>query len=159
MKQPVTKENMTRSLITVKWNYPMDRAFGIMEEHRIRHLPVTDSNGKVVGVLSRHDVERAMNPNRPSFAADCFVGDFMSWPVVSVKESTPIKDVAEGMIDEKVSCFLVENSTGDTVGIITSEDLLRLLHSMLTENTSTVKQFAYTPFVTEVIRELETAGI
>lgn len=159
MKQPVTRESMTKSLVKVRWNESMARASEIMEERRIRHLPVMDEASKVVGVLSSHDVVRAMNPNRPGFDAKALVGDFMSWPVISVKESTPIKDVAEGMIDEKVSCFLVENSEGATVGIITSEDLLRLLHNMLSTNGSTLKQLSYTPFVTEMIHELETAGI
>lgn len=159
MKQPVAKQNMTKSLITVKWNYPMDKALQTMEEKRIRHLPVVDESGKVVGVLSRRDVERAMNPTRPGFAVDAIVGDFMSWPAITVKESTLIKDVAEGMVDEKVSCFLVESKDGNLVGIITTEDLLKLLKSMLTENTSTVKQFTYSPFLVEAIHEMETAGI
>lgn len=159
MKQPVTKENMTKSIITVKWNYPMDLAYQTMEERRIRHLPVTDESAKILGVLSRHDVERAMNPSRPGFVPGAIVGDFMTWPALTVKESAPIRDVAEGMVDEKVSCFLVENDVGALVGIITSEDLLRLLKNMLSGNTSTVKQFSFTPFVQEAMREMESAGI
>lgn len=159
MKQPVAKQTMTKSLVTVKWNFPMDKALQAMEEKRIRHLPVVDESGKVVGVLSRRDVERAMNPTRPGFAVDAIVGDFMSWPAITVKESTLIKDVAEGMVDEKVSCFLVENKEGNLVGIITTEDLLKLLTSMLSENTSTVKQFTYSPFLAEAIHEMESAGI
>jgi acetoin utilization protein AcuB len=159
MKQPITKESMTKSMITVKWSYPMDLAYQTMEERRIRHLPVTDETGKVMGVLSLHDVERAMNPNRPGFAQGTVVGDFMSWPALTVKDSVPIRDVAEGMVDEKVSCFLVENEEGALVGIITSEDLLRLLKGLLSSNASTVKQFAFTPFVYEAMREMEAAGI
>lgn len=157
MKRPTTQQSMTHTLVTVKWNTSIRQAHELMGERRIRHLPVTDEEGFVVGILSDRDVNRAMSPVRPGFMEDSLVGDFMSWPAITVDEKTSIKDVAEGMVDEKVSAFLVTKGGEQVVGIITSEDLLRLLKEMLKDEPG--RLLPYTPILTEAIKELSSAGI
>lgn len=78
-----------------------------MERKNIRHLPVVDDEGFVTGILSDRDVARASSPDRPGFMGGRLVSDFMSWPAITVDQSLPLADVAEGMVDEKVSSFLV----------------------------------------------------
>ena len=154
------KDNMTRDLVTVRWDDPMAEASSLMEEQRIRHLPVTDAEGKVIGILSDRDVKLATNPSRPGFAAKCVVGDYMSWPALSVPETMALDKVAEGMVDEKLSAFLVTGKEKEVVGIITSEDLLRHLVSVLRdEKPSTWAQLPYTPIVRQALRTAENLGI
>jgi len=46
---------MTRHVYTVSEDTPFIEAKKIMKLHKIRHIPVTDSDGKLVGLLSiRH---------------------------------------------------------------------------------------------------------
>lgn len=46
---------MTKDVITVNENVSLDEARAMIKTHRIRHLPVTDENGIVVGLFSvRH---------------------------------------------------------------------------------------------------------
>lgn len=155
-----TGEMMSKSLVTISQNRSLGDALQLMEEHRIRHLPVTEDDGAtVVGILSDRDVQRAMSPVRPSFLPGQLVRDFMSWPAITVAENTPIADVAEGMIDEKVSAFLVARGE-EVVGIVTSEDLLRLLKDVMREEKpSLLATLPYTPVVREAIQELQSAGI
>lgn len=162
MQRSTAKENMTKTLVTVAWNKPMEEASRLMEERRIRHLPVVDKEGLVIGILSDRDVNRAMNPLRPGFAEGMVVGDFMSWPAVTVDENVSIADVAEGMIDEKVSAFLVTKGENEVTGIVTSEDLLQLLRKALKEekiSKFSLASLPYTPIVREAMRELSSAGI
>ena len=162
MKAPIVKDNMTKALVTVSWSDAMTKAHKIMEERRIRHLPVIDREGFVVGILSDRDVFRAMSPGRPGFASDIVVGDYMSWPAITVDEKSSVKDITEGMIDEKVSAFLVTRDGKQVVGIVTSEDLLRYLHSLLDgkgEQRVGLDAIKYTPIVQEVMREMSAAGI
>jgi CBS domain-containing protein len=160
MKSMIVKFEMSKKLITVKWNETLSEAFRLMEEYNIRHLPVLDAYDHLVGILSNRDLQRAMNPQRPGFAEGCLVSDFMSWPTITIDENTPIKQVAEGMIDEKISALLVTSGQSNIVGIVTSEDLLRYLAASLEEGKSkTLKNIQYWPVVGEIIKEAEAAGI
>ncbi len=161
MKNPQLKENLTKTLTCVRWNTAMAQASELMEERRIRHLPVIDMDGFVVGILSDRDVKRAMDPQRPAFKEGLIVSDFMSWPAIQVDESTSLEKVTEGMIDEKISAFLVSRGN-QVVGIVTSEDLLRLLASMLKDNkrnkSLSLSDVLYQPVAQEFLRELNMVG-
>lgn len=50
------KEVMTRTPRLTAENTPVYDALNIMEEHQITVLPVTDSSGKVTGILHLHDI-------------------------------------------------------------------------------------------------------
>lgn len=160
MKFSTVKENMTKKLVTVHWNEPIEKAYTLMEERRIRHLPVVNQEGTVIGILSGRDVNRAMDPARPTFSKGSLVGDFMSWPAVTVEESASIREVAEGMIDEKISALLVSRGT-QVVGIVTSEDLLRFLAKMLKdkEDKTSFIDFPFFPAINEAAREASSVGI
>lgn len=162
MRTVLTKENMTKTLITIRWNESIEKAFQKMEEFRIRHLPVVDKDDFVVGIISDRDVNRAMNTERPGFDESVLVGDFMSWPAITVDEKASIADVAEGMVDEKVSAFLVTRNGNEVVGIVTSEDLLGYLAKQLREGAKKrplLESLPYTPVAQEAIRELNAAGL
>ncbi len=113
---------MTKKVFTISCDKPVIEAARIMKEKNIRHLPVTNHVGTVIGILSDRDLQRAIN-----VLEQYKVEDFMSWPVYSVSESTSVKRIAEEMISQKVSAFLVEDLNGHLKGIITTDDLLRLL--------------------------------
>ncbi len=156
----ITAETMTKKVFTVSAAASLEAADALMEEKNIRHLPVVDEAGLVIGIVSNRDIQRAINPNKPGFASNLKVADVMSWPALTVSEDTPIKDVAEGMIDEKVSAFLVTRGENEVAGIVTSEDLLRLLYTILKgEKVSTFKTLPYTPVVREALQELQSLGI
>ncbi len=160
MKPISVKFKMSKNLITVKWNDPMGEAYALMEEYRIRHLPVLDAEGIVIGILSDRDVHHAMNPKRNGFIPDCQVADFMSWPAITVDENSTLKAVAEGMVDEKISALLVTSKGDRVVGIVTSEDLLRFLASSFRPSEeSTLANIKYSPLVGEILREAQAAGL
>ncbi len=152
-------ESMTKSLVTIGAHEPIALAAEKMEEKRIRHLPVTDKTGLVIGILSDRDVKHATNPRRPGFAPGLLVSEFMSWPAVTVDESTPVRDLAEGMITEKISAFLVTRNGKEVVGIVTTEDLLRFLCTLLEEKKSALESLPYNPVVREMMQELQSVGI
>lgn len=128
-----TQEVMTTRLITAKASDSLATAYKIMQEKGIRHLPVMDDRNSVVGILSDRDIQRAMTVKKLNtfqqevhLDAQILVEDFMSWPVYAVSETTTIKRVAEEMLSQKVSAFVVEDNLGRLKGIITTDDLLKL---------------------------------
>jgi CBS domain-containing protein len=59
-KETLVKEIMSTGVISVRSDTPLSDCLRMVTEHRIRHLPVLDSAGKVVGVLSIGDLVRAV---------------------------------------------------------------------------------------------------
>ena len=58
-KDTLLHEVMTKELITVTKDYKIDQCMEIMNEKRIRHLPVLE-NKKIVGIISIGDVLKIM---------------------------------------------------------------------------------------------------
>jgi CBS domain-containing protein len=59
-KETLVKEIMSTGVISVRSDTLLSDCLRMVTEHRIRHLPVLDSAGKVVGVLSIGDLVRAV---------------------------------------------------------------------------------------------------
>lgn len=156
--------HMSNRLITIGWNEKMSTAHQRMMDQKIRHLPVTNERAEIVGILSDRDVQRAMisdesqmrelswEGSKPEFTNDARVRHFMSWPVKTIDQHCDIRWAAELMILEKVSSFLVK-SHERIVGIITAEDLIRILIEVLSDPQtpnkwtlkSTFKEFDFGP--------------
>ncbi|KHD89210.1 MAG: hypothetical protein OM95_05190 [Bdellovibrio sp. ArHS] len=120
----VLKDHMTKKLITVSRTASAAEAQRLMANYWIRHLPVMDEQEDyIVGMLSDRDLIRA-----PS--AEVSVDTLMTSPIKTFDIETPIADVVDGMIEEKVSAFLITKKD-EVVGIVTSEDMLIVLHQIL----------------------------
>lgn len=172
-------DTMTRAMVTIHFDQPIEDAYLMMQQWGVRHLPVRDASGKIVGILADSDIFRAMKPTGPGFEAGQTVSDFMSWPALSIDESTPVAEVAEAMLTEKVGALLVTGEAGEPVGIVTTEDLLRVLQRMITqparesavaavggraasaraEGAPTLSEISLSPVVREAMRELQSVGI
>ena len=136
---------MTDKVIRIGWNAPLAGAFELMQQHRLRHLPVLDDDGDVIGILSDRDLQRAMRSELewnatlgakiPSFESvqfdpDAKVRHYMSWPVKTVGAKSDLREVAGMMVVDKISSVLI--CDGDrTMGILTTEDLLKVLMGLL----------------------------
>jgi CBS domain-containing protein len=66
--QTTTAEVMSSTLFTCGPDQPLEEAAMVMEERQVRRLPVVDDDGRVIGIVVRRDVERALTP-APSTAS------------------------------------------------------------------------------------------
>jgi acetoin utilization protein AcuB len=110
----------------------------IMRERRIRRLPVLDSHGRLVGIVSDRDILQASPSPATSLAKweipellhKLTVENVMTTDVISIPEDTPLEEAARIMADGRVGGLPVMRG-GDLVGIITESDLFKaLLHLM-----------------------------
>lgn len=137
-------EIMQCEVCTVTPETSIKDAYLLMKGNDIRHLPVTDMSGKVVGILSDRDIQRAMEVKMfNEYQQEIYlppglvVSNFMSWPVYTARPSTTIKSVAESILKEKISAVVVLDSGGKLTGILTTTDLLAFLVDLLSsENTA-----------------------
>ncbi len=135
-------------LVTIGAEDPVEEAYEMMVQKKLRHLPVVDRDDQVVGIISSHDIERAKWPYPNSqgrfipdtgFPIHAEVRDYMTAPVISLSVLSDISWVVDLMLDKKVSSCLIEKD-GEVIGIITAHDLLVLLKELLhkTNNSPTM---------------------
>jgi CBS domain-containing protein len=53
-------EVMSKNPLTISPDKPLKEAAKVMQDHKVHRLPVLDSEGQVIGILTRGDVIRAM---------------------------------------------------------------------------------------------------
>lgn len=122
---------MTQDVITVGADEPLDQVVEVMEQHRIKRVPVTQ-DGKVVGVVSRADLLRALVV---STRKDDLVGSDDR----SVREA--IMDALDREAWAPMTSLNVTVADGvvDLWGTITSDQERRAI-CVIAENTPGVKQ-------------------
>lgn len=134
-------------MICIKTGTPMAEARELMENRRVRHLPVLNESEEVIGMLSKHDLTDV-----PKFQ-DLPIELFASFPAQYVTLDTPISTVSLRMIEAKISSLVLADYSGEAVGIITTDDLLYELAKLTRENEEhTVAEW------TGAITNVNTAG-
>lgn len=155
----------------IRLDESMFHAFSLMNKLGVRHLPVTDHANNIIGMLSDRDIQRAMQTDtrygdtaRPyyTFEAEAKVEDYMSYPVETIGENASVADAARAMLENKISSLIV-TSADSTIGIITTEDLLRFLvnrdESSLTHFKDNIKSVLASSPVGGVAHSLANSGI
>jgi acetoin utilization protein AcuB len=134
----IAKDLMTKKVFTIQDMSTVSEAQELMKKHGIRHLPVMNQEGRLVGLLSDRDVQRASSFKYPIYSEDAtvfnsslVVDKFMSWPIQTIDENTSVKDLAKIMISEKASALVVNAKNSYIKGIITSEDVLQYLVELI----------------------------
>jgi CBS domain-containing protein len=120
---------MTRKLITVPMDQSLMEAAELMKERRLRHLPVTNRQGEIVGLLSQADLQFAMQPENEK------VENLMSGPIDFVEEDLSLRQATLLMLQKRIPCLFVVDEKKNTVGIVTTDDLLWHLAHLLAEET------------------------
>ncbi len=95
-----------------------------MRAERVHHVPVLDGPA-LVGILSRDDAHEAWLRDGAA-AAKRTVGEVCTTQPLTVGPLTPLRDVANAMVERGVASALVVDGAV-LVGIFTSTDALRLL--------------------------------
>jgi acetoin utilization protein AcuB len=133
------KDRMTpQPLIVVTPDTPVTEAQGLMQEHNVRHLPVVTDHHKLVGLLTRETMLRAIPWSATSLSmletqyilSKVKVGKIMSHDLITITEDVPVEEAARIMVDHKINCLLVLREEA-LVGIITDIDLLSTTMEML----------------------------
>lgn len=120
---------MTQSPRTIDIGHHVAAAWALMQQHRIRHLPVLDGD-KVVGVLSDRDL-RMLQGLRGVDPADITVRETMQPEVYVVGPQTPLGEVAHTMAQRRIGSAVVMEE-GAVVGIFTTTDALVVLDALAT---------------------------
>lgn len=101
----------------------------IFEENRFHHLPVVDSDGEAIGMVSNQDVDNYVNITRIISEGDSAIRirDIMTKPIFAYYEDVSASRAASAMVDNNIHAIVVMNKNDEMSGILTATDLLRYL--------------------------------
>jgi CBS domain-containing protein len=142
MKQWKVADVMTRPVVSVRADAPYSEIVTLLAKHSISAVPVVDTFGRVIGVVSEADLlhkieflgddteprffewgtRRANRAKARGFAAE----DLMTSPAVTVAPSTPLTAAARLMEKHNVKRLPVVNDAGHLNGIVSRNDLLKM---------------------------------
>ena len=115
---------MSRDLFTVSPDDLIDLAASVMDWRHIRHVPVEDRDGRLIGLVTHRSLLRTIsNGTRANVEGSITVRDVMIENPLTVTPSTSSLEAIEVMRSKRIGCLPVIE--GDQlVGIVTSYDFL-----------------------------------
>jgi CBS domain-containing protein len=126
---------MATDLFTVRPDDLVDLAASVMTWRHIRHVPVEDNEGRLVGLVSHRALLKLLSQGVLGNEAPLTVREIMTPEPLTVSSTTPTLEALEIMRRNRVGCLPVLDD-GRLVGIVTSYDFLdasaRLFKDQLT---------------------------
>lgn len=121
---------MTEELFTVRPDDLLDLAASIMDWKHVRHVPVEDDEGKIVGLISHRAILREVAKGRLSVDDPSAVKDVMNPNPITAAPDMLTVDAIRLMRQSKMGCLPVVDK-GKLVGIVTDHDLINVAGKLL----------------------------
>lgn len=137
---------MTPNVTTINPQTSVKQAIGILRQHKISRLPVTEDN-TLVGIVSIYDIvhrfhkpqerkemskrnqERSGLLSEKHSPLDVDTRSIMKQNLVTASQKTTMPDIIESITDNNVGSVLITSKDNAVKGIITRRDILhRLVH-------------------------------
>jgi acetoin utilization protein AcuB len=130
-------ERMSRPVISVSPDTPINDALAMFRKEHIRRAPVI-KDGKLVGIVSERDLLNASPSSVTTLSvwelnyliSKVTVKNVMAKKVVTVDQATPIEEAARIMADKKIGGVPVMSGS-NVVGIITETDLFKIFLELM----------------------------
>lgn len=128
------RDLMTERVIAVQPDTDLIAVRDLLWEHNIRHLPVVDGEGDVVGLVSQRDLLRHSlidQSHLPNYVEEAVLdrlkaADVMTANVEVVSADADLREAAQTMFENKYGCLPVTEGNR-LVGILTESDFVRFL--------------------------------
>ena len=156
-------ERMTKPVITVSPEMPIQEALAQMHREKIRRFPVVDEHGKLVGIVSEKDLLNASPSEATSLSvfeinyllSKITVERVMTKDVITIDDDCPIEEAARIMADKKIGSLPVIRG-GKLVGIITETDLFKVFLELFGARIPGVRLTVLVPDVVGQLAELSS---
>jgi acetoin utilization protein AcuB len=134
----LVKDLMAAEPLHISPHRSVAEATEMMSEHNIRHLPVLDEDGRLLGLVTRSSLGKAlpgMGTGLTQFESRYLTSSTRASDVMIrnpdvVSEDEAVEDVARVMNEKRISSLLVMSGE-DLVGIITDTDIFEAMLELL----------------------------
>ena len=123
---------MTRDPVAIVDTDTLAAATHLMADRRLKRLPVTDRDGRLVGVISRADVLRAVGETFPHDAAEgagrpgaLTVAEVMRRDAPTVRAGADLAALLDAVVSTRLNRAVVLDDDGHVIGIVTDADVVR----------------------------------
>ncbi len=129
-KRPV-EEIMTKEVVYVSYDEELSTVFYKMLKHQYAGLPVLDKKGKVVGIITQHDLLKSgftrlhLESERASGYMKVKARDIMSVDVIKFTPKATIGEVARVMVEKDIGRVVIVDRTDKLLGIVDREDIVK----------------------------------
>ena len=135
--------------VTVRPDTTVGAAAELLRARVIRHLPVVDGEGRLVGIVTDRDLRQVVfDPAILERLGDVARGlaalplrEVMTWGVVSVRPGSDLREAARVMHERRIGALPVSDG-GRLVGILTEIDVLRALDEVLRHRLAGIRPVA-----------------
>lgn len=132
--------SMTRKVITVTKEASLSEVQALMQQHKIRHLPVVEADNHLIGIVTDRDIRSALpqelvkgmeDPQQRENFARLTVADIMTPDPITISPTHTLEDALLLIQEKRVGAFPVVDQTGMLTGILSVRDLLRAFVNVL----------------------------
>ena len=126
-------DRMSKDLITAGPDMPIFEAKTLMSDKNIRHLPIVDETGKLLGIVTDRDIRDSMPSTllkKPDYditlgkIGNRPVGDIMTRKPMTIYAYYTLQDTLLVMQKKKVGALPVIDEEGYLKGLLSTRDLL-----------------------------------
>jgi acetoin utilization protein AcuB len=129
---------MHEPVVTVRADTTVAAAVELMRSRALRHLPVTDAQGRLIGILTDRDLRQIVfDPaiqqalaGSTSALDEIPISRAMTWGVVTVQPATDLRAAAHLMRERKIGAVPVVDGNR-VVGMLTETDVLAAFEQLL----------------------------
>ncbi len=116
LREPVDNI-MSKPVVTADWRSPLTKVLELMVTHSLGVVPITDTEGRIWGILTEHDIVRHLMEKTVGVP----VKDIMSRNVITISLHDPLGKAGKLMVTYGFRRLpVVEN--GGIVGMLTAKD-------------------------------------
>ncbi len=159
----LVKNRMTKNPITVKPDLPIAEALEWMRREKVRHFPVVNKKGELVGIVARDDLLYASPSPVTSLSmwevtylmSQVTVEEAMTEEVITIPEDAPLEEAARVMFDRKFGSLPVMRD-GMLVGIITESDLFEAFLELFGGHQKGVRLTVLAPYYKGSLADIAT---
>lgn len=128
---------MSKDLFTVRPEDVIDLAASLMNWKHVRHVPVEDDGGNLVGVISHRDLLEILAKNLNKQDEEIVVKDVMKTDLVTISPETATLEALHLMKEKNIGCLpIVRNEK--LVGMVTAHDFLTVSAKLFEERLKTI---------------------
>lgn len=148
MTDLLAKDIMTKKVITIDQDASIEELSGLLLDNNISGVPVVDNDGKMIGIATEGDIivkdtdlhfpryfklldsiiyleslTKFKNSLKKHLAIK--VSEIMTSDIISCSPETPVDDIANTMVENKINRIPVLSADGKPAGIITRADIIK----------------------------------
>lgn len=127
----LVEDVMINNPVTVTKNHTINDAMKLLFKHKIRHIPVIDSDQRLIGIVSDRDIRDAspsiFHSEDDHESLNHSVEKIMKYPVITAHPLDFIEEAAVSYYENNISALPIVTEDDKLQGLLTETDVLHVL--------------------------------